>query len=402
MRDQQELLGVPRPAQPSVARESIKLVVITEIISPYRIPVFNALARMERIDLHVIFLAETDPTQRQWAIHKDEIHFSYEVLPSWRRRFGPYHVLLNTEASLALRRARPQVMVCGGYNYLASWQSLWWARRHGVPFLLWVESTAEDRRNRHSLIEFLKTKFMRGCDAFIVAGKSSREYVRSFGAGTDVIFVAPDAVDSRFFAAQAEAARRNDAARRRALGLPSRFFLFAGRLVTEKGVFDLLQAYNALPSQLRTEIGLVFAGEGPARGELEHRAASFSPGVVQFTGFAQREELASYYGLAEIFVFPTHTDPWGLVVNEAMACGLPIICSSAAGCAADLVEDGWNGRVVSPGEPDVLASAMYELAQNGELRARMAEHSQERIEAHSPETCAAGIAGAAIQRSSTP
>ncbi len=72
------------------------------------------------------------------------------------------------------------------------------------------------------------------------------------------------------------------------------------------------------------------------------------PGAVCFPGFAQREDLAGLYALAEALVLPTHSDPWGLVVNEAMACGLPIIVSSVAGCAADLVEDGWNGYVVPP------------------------------------------------------
>ena len=67
-------------------------------------------------------------------------------------------------------------------------------------------------------------------------------------------------------------------------------------------------------------------------------------------GFAQREQLPAYYALADVFVFPTHTDPWGLVVNEAMACGLPVISSDAAGCAADLVESGWNGRVFPAGD----------------------------------------------------
>ena len=116
---------------------------ITEIIAPYRIPVFNALAQHNAIDLHVIFLAENDRTQRQWLVYKDEIRFSYQVLPSWRRRVGRHNFLLNWGAETALRRASPDFIVCGGYNYAASWQSLSWARRNRVPFSLWTESTTE-------------------------------------------------------------------------------------------------------------------------------------------------------------------------------------------------------------------------------------------------------------------
>jgi glycosyltransferase involved in cell wall biosynthesis len=373
-----------------------KLVILTEIIAPYRIPVFNALARRESIDLHVIFLAETDPTLRQWQVYKDEIGFSYQVLRSWRRRLGKHNVLLNGGVVSALQRASPDAILCGGYNYVASWQSLFWARRHRVPFSLWVESTVRDFRAGSRLVEFLKARFMHGCDQFIVPGKAAFEYVINYGAPEESIFTAPNAVDTKFFAERTEAVRRDAATYRRMLRLPSRFFLFVGRLVREKGVFDLLEAYDTLAPNLRSEIGLVFMGDGAARSELEQQARAIAPGTILFPGFAQREQLASYYALAEMFVFPTHTDPWGLVVNEAMACGLPVICTPVAGCVSDLVEDRWNGRVVMARESQQLAFAMEELANNAELRSQMGQRSRERILRYSPEACAAGIANAVL------
>ena len=81
---------------------SWRLVILSEIIAPYRIPVFNALARHEGIDLHVIFLAESDPELRDWLVYKDEIHFSYQVLPSWRQRFAGHNLLLNRGLKAAL------------------------------------------------------------------------------------------------------------------------------------------------------------------------------------------------------------------------------------------------------------------------------------------------------------
>ena len=93
-----------------------RLVILTEIISPYRIPLFNALAQHPEVDLHVIFLAETDPSLRQWQIYKEEIDFSCQVLPSWRKRVGRYNVLLNRDVGRALVEAAPDVILCGGYN----------------------------------------------------------------------------------------------------------------------------------------------------------------------------------------------------------------------------------------------------------------------------------------------
>ena len=366
-----------------------RLVVLTEIIAPYRIPVFNALASEPGVDLHVIFLAETDPGLRQWAVYTDEIRFSYEVLSSRRLRLGGFHVLINSGVNRALRKSLPDAIVCGGYNYPAFWDAVMWAGRRRVPVALWTESHAHDRRRNRRLVEAAKRNYLGRCDAFLVPGTASREYLRAYGVADELIFTAPDAVDNEFFSRTSAAVRADAAAGHRPAGLPARYFLFVGRLVPEKGVFDLLEAYGTLTQELRNEIGLVFVGDGIARAKIMARATSMSSSI-QVAGFAQREQLAQYYALAEALVFPTHTDPWGLVVNEAMACGLPVIASSVAGCTPDLVKDGWNGRVIRPGDVRTLAAAMENLADE-DARRQMGQNSYHRIQAYTPEACAAGF-----------
>jgi len=373
-----------------------KTVILTEIIAPYRIPVFNALARRADVDLHAIFLAETDTALRQWRIYTDEIRFSYEVLPAWRWRAGKYSLIVNRGLGSALGVASPHVILCGGYNYPASWEALWWARRRNVRLVLWSESNQRDQRSGRAAVEWLKQYFVNACDAFVVPGKSSFAYLRTLGVGEQAIFTAPNAVDNAFFAAQAENTRARVSEFREKLGLPVRFILFVGRLVPEKGVFDLLEAYAKLESGVRSEVGLVFAGDGVSREKLAQGAKGISPGVICFPGFAQREDLAGLYAVAEALVLPTHSDRWGLVVNEAMACGLPIIVSNVAGCAADLVEDGWNGYVVPDRDPERLSVAMASLLRQPELKQKMRARSLERIQNYSPEACADGLAAAAI------
>ena len=370
-----------------------RMVLITELIAPYRIPVFNALAGREDIDLHVIFLSRTDSSQRQWRVYEEEIQFSYEVLPSWRRRVRKFNVLLNRGMAESLRKFVPDVIVCGGYNYISSWQALRWAKRHRVPFVLWCESTGQDIRNRHAPMEFLKSQFVKSCDGFVVPGQSAREYLLSLGVRSEDISVAPNAVDTLLFAGALRTVRQRETQWRAQLALPNRYFLFVGRLVRAKGVLDLLEAYERLSPVLREQVGLVFAGEGAMRAELESRVGDIHPGRVHFAGFVHREDLAMYYGLAECFVFPTRTDPWGLVVNEAMACGLPVICTQVAGCAADLI--GENGRLVSVGDVAELSRAMEDIATQAERRVQMGTESLQRIEAFSPERCAEGLALAA-------
>ena len=371
-----------------------KLVIVTEIIAPYRIPVFNALAQRRELDLHVVFLSENDPTIRQWWVYTDEIEFQYDVLPSWRRRLGNYNVLINRGVLSTLNKLRPDAVLCGGYNYLTSWQAAYWARFHRVPFLLWSESTALDKRHGHRPVEFLKAQFLRLCRSFVVPGRSSLKYLKDFGISDQLIFTAPNAVDVTLFSKPAKQVRRNEFEVRARRSLPARYFLFVGRLVKAKGIFELLETYAQLDTEIRDKVGLVFVGDGADRPALMERAARIAPGTIQFPGFIQREGLADFYALADALIFPTHSDTWGLVVNEAMSCGLPVIVTWVAGCVADLVQDGWNGFVVPPKDRTALALAMTRLASDSVLRTEMGSRSRERMDAYSPEAWAEGLVNA--------
>ena len=122
--------------------------------------------------------------------------------------------------------------------------------------------------------------------------------------------------------------------------------------------------------------------------------ARISPGVIQFSGFVHREELPKIYAFADALIFPTHSDPWGLVVNEAMACDVPVILTNVAGCASDLVQDGENGFVIPPHDVAQLARAMARLAEDSAIRSEMGRMSGERIEANSPDAWADGMSEA--------
>jgi glycosyltransferase involved in cell wall biosynthesis len=371
-----------------------RLVISTEIIAPYRIPVFNALAARSEIDLHVIFLAETDPGLRKWQVYREEIGFSYQVLKSYRCRVGRFNLLLTRGMGEALRSSSPEIILGGGYSYLAMWEAQRWARRHKIPFLLWSESNSKDARRNFPWVESAKRKFVQSCDGCVVPGRSPAEYLGTFGVAPEKIWVAPNAVDHERFSSGATRSR-GDPATRNMLGLPQRYLLYVGRFVRSKGVFDLLTAYGRLPDGIRREVGLVLAGDGEESDELLRRSREIEPGVVSFPGFLQRDELPAFYALAEALIFPTHSDPWGLVVNEAIACGLPVIATDVAGCVADLVRDGENGRVIRAGDPEGLAQAMEGILQSGSLRKKMGDASYTISLNFTPEIWAQGVVGAA-------
>jgi 1,2-diacylglycerol 3-alpha-glucosyltransferase len=284
----------------------------------------------------------------------------------------------------------PDIIVCGGYNYLAMWQAQRWALKRNVPFLLWSESNDVDARRKFPWVEAAKRKFIGGCQGYVVPGKSAARYLENFCVPPNKVFVAPNAVDVERFARGADQARGDPGVRER-LGLPPRYLLYVGRFVRSKGVLDLLAAYAKLPEGIRREVGLVLAGDGEARDELARVSREIKPGVVIFPGFLQRDQLPAFYALAEGLVFPTYSDPWGLVVNEAMACGLPVIATEVAGCVADMMRDGENGYVVAAAASDKLARAMERLVSVPELQKKMSECSLQSSSRFTPAAWAAGV-----------
>lgn len=370
----------------------VRIAVITEIIAPYRIPVFNAAVQRGDIELKVVFLAENDPSLREWRIYKDDIRFSYEVVPSYRWKMGKASLLLNWGTGKALENAAPDVIVCGGYNYPASWRAMSWARKHRVPFVLWSESTTRDMRKGRWIVDRAKKRFVERSTAFLVPGSAAGQYLLELGVCESQIYVAPNAVDNDFYARHACLARQQTGEIRRKFDLPERYFVCVGRIVPDKGVFDLLRAYERLAVEIRKDVGLVFVGDGGARVELAAAVAKVAPGRIRLLGFLHREQLASVYGLAEALVFPTHTDTWGLVVNEAMASGLPVLVSDVAGCAVDLVRPDWNGFVLPRSDVEKWSEAMRLVAEGRELRQTMGRNSESRIREFSPVNWAAGLA----------
>lgn len=367
-----------------------RLLIITEIIAPYRIPVFNALAASKEVELHVIFLSETDASLRQWRVYSDEIQFSYEVLQSFRRRVRGFNVLLTRGVSAALARANSDVIVAGGYNYVAMWEAKRWAGARGIPLVLWSESNSQDARKNLWPVEFAKRKFIDACHGYVVPGKAAAEYLSRFGVVKDHIYLAPNAVDVERFANGADMARRDPHNRQR-LGLPAQYFLYVGRFVKSKGIYDLLNAYAKLPEEIRITTGLVFLGDGEERVELMRECGNVQPGRILFPGFVQRDDLPGYYANATALVFPSHSDPWGLVVNEAMACGIPVIATDAPGCTADLVCDGVNGYVCASGSAEELAQAMMKLVKDPDGRGRMCKASAATSQGFTPEAWAHGM-----------
>lgn len=379
----------------------MRVVLLTEIIAPYRIPVFNEVHKRADFTFKVFFLRHTQG-ERHWPVYKNEIQFPYEVLPGMmieRKNLRVTHFNFGVLERLA--RGNFDVIITGGWHQPSYVLSLLYSKLRRKKFLLWCESTASESRKKRRLGDLIRRFFVRSASGAIVPGKASRSYLLSLGAKSERIWTAPNAVDSAFFSEKSTPVRREKARIKKERGLPENLLLYAGRLVKEKGVHDLLAAYEHL-AKSKKEVGLFLCGDGDLRAELEARCAEKRITNVYFTGFLNREKLAYYYGLADIFVLPSHTEPWGLVVNEAMSCGLPVVCSSHAGAAYDLVESGRNGFVFDPGDVGKLAEHLTGLVENPEKRDAFGQASRTIIEDYSPSRCAEGFLRAVRETKGVP
>ena len=170
--------------------------------------------------------------------------------------------------------------------------------------------------------------------------------------------------------------------------------LFASKLQQRKRCADLLEAFLKLSSIGINEPRpyLLIVGDGEQRTLLEERSRSAKPGDVRFLGFQNQTALPAFYDLCDVFVLVSVDEPWGLVVNEVMNAGKPVIVSSKVGCQRDLVQDGVNGCVIEAGDIDGLAAGLKRILANPETNRQMGLKSIERIKAFSFEQNVSWIA----------
>lgn len=366
----------------------VRISLLTEIPAPFRIPLFNALAGREDVDLSVLFLSERDPKRLHYALHEGELAYRRRVLSGWELVHGSRWIVFSRGVVAALRQHRPDLVVVGGWNQPAFWLAALYARATRTPLVAWVESTARDERPGSGPLELAKRGLIRSCSGFLVPGVASRTYLRDLGVDDALIVTAPNAVDSDIFSTEVELARDDPSLRER-LGLEGCVVLYVGRLDPEKGVDVLLEAVRALP------LTLAIIGAGSRDAELRRQA----PPNVRFMGALPRERLTEWYAAADIFVLPSRSEQWGMVLNEAAEAGLPLVATEAAGAAHDLIEQGVNGARVPVGDAVALEAALARLTSDPRLRATAGARSRELVASHTPEVWAEAVSALAARLS---
>ena len=281
----------------------------------------------------------------------------------WRTRY-PHIATAYTEALhiplglfVDLLRYRPDLVISGEFG-LRSVVAYLVAKLRRIPLVLATEEIPERARAISSLQKRLRAFLIPRATAFLAWGKPAVSYLRSFGVGEEKIHYCAQAVDNERWAR--DCARYDRQLVRNELGIRGKAFLTVGRLVEGKGLQHLLLAWSRLPATVRENNTLIVVGEGPEDPKLRQIAVDKGLKTVLFAGQHSDASLAKYYAAADVFVFPSLVDVWGLVVNEAMACGLPVLGSRFAGASQELVDNNDVGQTFDPTDLEGFASMLRE------------------------------------------
>lgn len=262
----------------------------------------------------------------------------------------------------ALDAIRPAAVAINGWSVPEARAALAWCRRRGARAVLMSETKWDDGDQRAWWKETIKGWLVRRCDAALVGGRPQADYLQRLGFPRARIFFGYDVVDNDYFARETARVRTAAAAHRARHRLPERYFFACTRFLPRKNIDGLLRAYAAYRAAAGTPWGLVIAGSGEEADALHALQRRLGLDGVDWPGFVQYEQLPVYFGLAAAFIHPAKSEPWGLVVNEAAASGLPLLVSRTVGARYELLAEGDNGFLFDPTDIADIARVLRAMA----------------------------------------
>ncbi len=376
----------------------------------YQAPLLRRIAKEPDIDLAVLFGSDFSARGYQDKGFGVEVAWDVPLLEGYRYRVLPVlrdngTVTATTPLSRGILRAllgpngEPafDALWVHGYASVNALHGILAAKALGIPVLLRAESWLGDRE-RHPAKQIAKRAFFFLLRPFLEAtlpiGSRNAAYWAASLGETVPQFPMPYAVDNAYFAQRATEAAPRSGALRAELDLEpdAPVVLFASKLQSRKHADHLIRAVAHLKQRHNLACSLLLAGEGEEREHLQRLASEHElcP-YVRFLGFRNQSELPALFALARCFVLPSRHEPWGLIVNEAMAAGCPVVVSSDVGAAADLVVEGTTGYTYPAGDVEALADALAKILHSPARADAMGVAAQQRMNTWSFEQDVSGL-----------
>lgn len=369
----------------------------------YYSPWYRELARRAEIDLVVYYAHRATPADQARAGFHVEFEWDVPLLGGYRHQFlancarrpgtAGYRGCDTPEIPDIIRRERFHSFVVHGWYTRSYWQAMRACWRTGTPLMVRGDSTLLMASGgiKRMARWFIHRRFLPRFDAYLVVGRRARDYYLAYGADPARMEFCPHFVDNEWFSQAAAEARLRRAELRQQWGLSQAavVFLFAGKFTAEKRILDFIRGVGIAAREAPGISGLM-VGDGPLRPHVDAAIKEWGAPITPI-GFLNQTKVPFAYAAGDVLVLTSATETWGLVVNEAMACGLPALVSDRVGCAADLVTGGETGFAYPCGDVSALAAHMQRLAADPQLRERLGAAARRRIEAYSVEAAADGL-----------
>lgn len=339
--------------------------------------------------MEVIFIAEKEK-HRDWNIDYSNIKFPHNVLFK-----GSIESINNftiaKETWQILGKIRPETLIICDYSNIFGWSALFWAKKNRNNLIFWLSSTFDDKKHTF-LKNQLKRYFLKHFNIGLAPGSRTKEYYKFMGVANSKIIETGYGVDNDYFIKLYEKSINERLSVLKELAIPSKNnFIFIGRFAPEKNIFTLLYSFLEV-SKKYSDWGLILLGDGPLKNEINTFVFDNNlQNKILIPGFIQQDGIAKYLTASDVFVLPSLSEPWGLVVNEAMLCHLPVIVSTKCGCQPELVEEGVNGFSFDPNNQLKLTNLMQDFANGSYNIQSMKKASYAIINKHSPSIIAQNI-----------
>lgn len=367
------------------------LIVHNQLWAHYKAIIFNELqliANQENdFELLVLQLAK---------IEKSRLKFDDTSLFQHQYRYELLHDGLLEELTLkqrilgilkTIQTFQPNIVNLTGYYDIASWFVLIYCKFKGIKTVLSNESTAGDHA-RNYFKEIFKALIIKQFDGFFNFGQLSKEYLLSLGAKSNQMLVNRNCVDNQLLLKIYNENVKGRGEKQASLNLPEQNFIFVGRLIEFKNLFKLLDAFKIALSNKNKDWGLIILGDGELSFRLKQYIEDQHIKNVFFFEGVNWQQVPAYLAISNVLVLPSYSEPWGLVVNEAMACGLPVAVSNKCGCAYELVKESENGFTFNPNNVSEIAETLMRFMNTKLDLMKMGKESQKIIQTYSPSNVA--------------
>lgn len=388
--------------------EKVRIAVLNSHPIQYFAPLYAFLNKDEGLDITALYCSDFSLRGGLDPGFNHSVTWNVDLLSGYRSVFvgnerskkrtpKGFWSIIAPEIWREVRNGQYDVLVLHGYAYAAYVIAFLAAKSKGIPVMMRSETHLGlsrkkwKQRFRDGVLSFV----YRYVDRFLAIGSANRAYYRSLGIPEDRINNTPYTVDNERFIRAARLSPEERISVRKSLGLQGDgpVILFASKFMRRKHPDDVLRAAEALRN-VGLQFTILMIGGGEMEAELKKLTASLRLDNIIFGGFVNQAELPRVYAACDVFVLPSDNEPWGLIVNEVMCAGLPVVVADKVGCAPDLVKEGVNGFLMQAGDVQSLVRALSRLIVDDGLRGRMGRESLRLIMNWSYEQCKDGIRSA--------